>query len=56
MAPWRRSREIRAFARAIRRWLGSIEAGSELAGRRAWAEEYAESIDPMAQRALTIAL
>jgi hypothetical protein len=47
MTAWKRSREIRAFARAIRRKRAPIEEGSERAGWLAWAKEYADRIDPL---------
>jgi hypothetical protein len=45
MTAWRRAREVRAFARAIRRNLAPIEEGSKVADWLAWAEDYATSID-----------
>lgn len=47
MAGWRRSREVRAFARAIRSTAGVVEVGSNVETWLAWAEGYADSLDPL---------
>lgn len=44
---WRRARHIRAFAKAIRRRRAPVAEGGELANWLAWAEDYANSIDPL---------
>jgi len=47
MSAWKRTREIRAFTRAIRRRLGPLEEGSKTFEWVTWAEQYANSIDPL---------
>lgn len=47
MADWHKAQEVRAFARAIEERHGPIEAGGELAEWLAWAERYAERLDPL---------
>lgn len=47
MAAWKRAREVRAFARVIRRARSPVADGSNVATWLDWAEVYANSIDPL---------
>ena len=50
MAAWKRTQDVRMFATAIREALAPIEEGSKPAEWLAWAEAYANRIDPLARR------
>ena len=47
MAAWRRCREVRVFAMAIRKARSPIEPGSNIAAWLDWADNDARSIDPL---------
>jgi hypothetical protein len=47
MANWRRAKEVREFAAAIRQVRGPVEAESNVERWLEWAEAYAKSIDPL---------
>jgi hypothetical protein len=47
MTAWKRARQVRAFARAIRRAHSPIREGSNIATWLQWADGYANSIDPL---------
>ena len=47
MSAWKRTQDVRAFAVAIREALAPIEEGSKPAQWLAWAEAYANRIDPL---------
>lgn len=47
MTSWKKSQEVRAFAKLMEERLGPAAEGSELAGWLDWAGRYAERLDPL---------
>jgi hypothetical protein len=49
MSNWKRAKDVREFASALREAREPIEPGSKVEGWLRWADEYAARIDPLGQ-------